>query len=209
MNNYITSMGSVLKINTHQWIRGGLIIGSSNSEDGRTVNPLISCSYCCGGTVGREFRENMYYIWEESRIIFTTYIHFHTLKIYFCFLTCTMDGESIVIVQKSALSFQRKYSFGTSLIPIIVRIIFSDVITKYTRQHMLYVSESTITNIERNGCYFCKINEQAETKKPVKEWSLISPLCTILLECAWRFVKYGSRSYSGPSLTINKGFQLS
>lgn len=49
------------------------------------------------------------------------------------------------------------------------QIIFSDVITKYTRQHVLYVSESTITNIERNGCYFWKINEQAETEKPVKE----------------------------------------
>lgn len=120
MNNYITSMRSVLKINTHQWIRGGLIIGSSNSEDGvvgRTVNPLISCSYCCGGTVRREFREN---IWEESRIIFTTYIHLHTLKIYFYFLTCTTDGESIGIVQKSALNFQRKYLFETSLIPKIV-----------------------------------------------------------------------------------------
>lgn len=81
--------------------------------------------------------------------------------------------------------------------------------TKNRRHHVLYVSESTITNIERNGCYFWKINVQSETEKPVKEWSLISPLCTILQECAWRFVKYGSRSYSGPSLTINKGFQLS
>lgn len=49
------------------------------------------------------------------------------------------------------------------------RIIFSDVITKNTRQHVLYVSESTTTNIERNGCYFWKINVQSETEKPVKE----------------------------------------
>lgn len=49
------------------------------------------------------------------------------------------------------------------------RIIFSGVIAKNERQHMLYVSESTIRYIERNGRYFWKINVQSETEKPVKE----------------------------------------